>query len=51
MMSTDGEKALLGTDHYLEGWEGYKVPREGYRVPVTSNGRGTEFPSPLMGGV
>ena len=41
----------LGSHHYLEGWEGYRILREGYRIPVTANGRGTEFLSLPMGGV
>ena len=41
---------LLGSVHYLGTWEGYRIPREGYRIPDTPDGRGTEFPTYQMGG-
>ena len=52
----------LGSHHYLGTWEGYRIPREGYRIPDISDGKGTvnrweiewrgiEFPTLLMGGV
>ena len=41
----------LGSVHYLGTWEEYRIPREGYRIPDTSDGRGREFPTHQMGGV
>ena len=41
----------LGSVHYLGTWEGYRIPREGYRIPDTSDGRGREFPTYQMGGL
>ena len=35
----------------FRGPEGYRILREGYGIPDTSNGRGTEFLTPLTGGV
>ena len=36
---------------FFRGPEGYRILREGYGIPDTSNGRGTEFLTPLTGGV
>ena len=42
-------KAELGSVNYLGTWEEYRIPREGYRIPDTSDGRGREFPTYQMG--
>ena len=40
----------LGSVHYLGAWEEYRIPREGYRIPDTSDGRGRELSIYQMGG-
>ena len=42
---------ILGSVHYLGTWEEYRIPREGYRIPDTSDGRGREFLTYQMGGI